>query len=227
LEAKARLGLDRKRLVDIEALAGIIGRKEHLEQAEMTFNRSITLVRNQDMLLPVPRFGKRIAVFSLSSDPGGYLAGRTFVREVKKRVPFAQTFYAEPSSGREFLDMAVDEALDSDVWIIGLFSRLYSSKGTVGLDEKHVELINDLVQCGKSLVVISFGSPYFLRYFPEVQAYLCAYRYSDGAQAAAVRAVFGEIDITGKLPVSIPDLYSIGHGIMLERQTGPKPEYSK
>jgi hypothetical protein len=29
----------------------------------------------------------------------------------------------------------------------------------------------------------------------------------------------GEIDITGKLPVSISDLYPIGHGIDLKKRT--------
>ncbi|MGB6339259.1 MAG: glycoside hydrolase family 3 C-terminal domain-containing protein, partial [Candidatus Aminicenantaceae bacterium] len=70
----------------------------------------------------------------------------------------------------------------------------------------------------KSVVVVSFGSPYFLRHFPEVDAYMCAYRYSDEAMMAAARALFGEIDIQGKLPVTIPELYPIGHGLTVPKR---------
>ena len=70
------------------------------------------------------------------------------------------------------------------------------------------------------VIVLSFGSPYFLRHFPEAGAYLCLYRASLQAQEAAARALFGEIDITGRLPVSIPGLFPIGHGISLRQKAG-------
>ena len=41
-------------------------------------------------------------------------------------------------------------------------------------------------------------------------------KYRPG-QIAAVRALFGEIDISGKLAVTIPDLFSFGHGLMYAR----------
>jgi beta-N-acetylhexosaminidase len=66
--------------------------------------------------------------------------------------------------------------------------------------------------------VVSFGSPYFLRHFPGIDCYLCAYRWETPAQRAAVKALFGEIDVTGKLPVSIPDLYPLGHGLALYKK---------
>ena len=69
---------------------------------------------------------------------------------------------------------------------------------------------------GRPLVVVSYGSPYLLRQFPEVPAYLCAYGASPLSQRAAMKAVFGEIPIRGRLPVSLPGLYPLGHGIVTE-----------
>ena len=66
-------------------------------------------------------------------------------------------------------------------------------------------------------MVVSFGSPYFLRHFPEVDAYLCFYRNTPETQRIAPRALLGEMDIGGRLPVSIPGLYPAGHGIELKR----------
>jgi beta-N-acetylhexosaminidase len=218
LEAKARLGLQQKKLVDIGALDRKIGLKAYLDQAEKTFDSSITLVKNEGDVLPLSAGFQNMAVFALSSDPGGYFAGRTFVREMKKRVPRAMEFYAEPSTGDEFLAKALESTKETDTVVIGLFSRLRANKGNVGLDIRQVEMIKKLAEGHQHIVVISFGSPYFLRHFKEVDAYLCAYRYADESQKSAVKALFGEIDIVGKLPVSIPDVFPIGHGLKIQKK---------
>ncbi len=215
LEAKARLGLWRNKFIDIETLDRKIGSSENLDQAEKTFDRSMTLVRNEGNLLPLSE-EKKMAVFSLSSDPGGYFAGRTFVEELKMRNPQIMEFFAEASTGEEFIAEAVEKAKDVEVVIVGIFSRLRAGKGSVGIDPRHIQLIRALSEGSPSVAVISFGSPYFLRHFSDTDVYLCAYRYSDEAQRSAAKALFGEIDITGKLPVSIPGLYPRRHGLILE-----------
>jgi beta-N-acetylhexosaminidase len=223
LQAKARVGLQRSPFVDIEMLDRTIGSLGNLEQAEITFDSSITLVRNEGNVLPLSNH-KRIAVFSLSSDHGGYFAGRTFVEELKKRNPRVIEFYAEASTGEEFIMEAIENAEDADVVVVGLFSRLRAGKGSVDIDPKHIRLIHCFSEKNCPVAVVSFGSPYFLKHFPNVDNYLCAYRYADGAQKSAVKALFGEIDVTGKLPVSIPGIYPRGHGITLKKQVNRKPE---
>ena len=218
LEAKARLGIHQKKLVDVEALDRKIGAKGSLVQAEKTFESSITLVKNEGDIVPLSAGFQKIAVFSLSSDPGGYFAGRAFVRAMKRRVPRAIEFYAEASTGGEFIAEAVEKTREADVVVIGLFSRVSAGKGNVGLDLKHIQLINELADGHQRVVVVSFGSPYFLRNFKDVDAYLCAYRYADESQLSAVKALFGEIDIVGKLPVSIPGIFSIGHGLKIPKK---------
>ena len=218
LEAKARLGIHQKKLVDVEALDRKIGAKGSLVQAEKTFESSITLVKNEGDIVPLSAGFQKIAVFSLSSDPGGYFAGRAFVRAMKRRVPRAIEFYAEASTGGEFIAEAVEKTREADVVVIGLFSRVSARKGNVGLDLKHIQLINELADGHQRVVVVSFGSPYFLRNFKDVDAYLCAYRYADESQLSAVKALFGEIDIVGKLPVSIPGIFSIGHGLKIPKK---------
>lgn len=58
---------------------------------------------------------KKLAVFSLSSDPGDYYAGRPFIQEIKKRDPEAIEFYAEASTGNEFLERALQKVAEVDV----------------------------------------------------------------------------------------------------------------
>jgi beta-glucosidase-like glycosyl hydrolase len=220
LELKAGAGLHKNKLVDINLLPLKVASKENLEQATLTFEKSVTLVKNERNILPLSLATvlKKIAVFSLSSDPDDYYAGSSFIREVQKRRPGIFSFYADAFTGQEYIQEAKDKASDADIIIFALFSSLRTAKGSVDLLPKHVELVKQLAAGPAKIVVLSFGSPYFLRHFPEVDAYLCLYRNTAQAQEVAAKAIFGEIDIEGRLPVSIPGLYPAGHGLTFQEK---------
>ena len=137
---------------------------------------------------------------------------------MKKRSFKVIEFYADPFTGKEFFDKAVENAKEADALVVALFSRLRDRKGSVGLDPNHIQFLKKWAKQDKPILVISFGSPYLLKGFPEVDAYIAAYRHANQAQTAAVKAIFGEIDVIGRLPVSIPDLFPIGHGIQIKKR---------
>jgi beta-N-acetylhexosaminidase len=219
LEAKAALGLHKDRFVRIDELSRKIAPRPFLEQAYRTFESSTTLVKNEGGVLPLAPGGK-LAVLSLSSDLGDYFAGRAFATAMKTRFPDAAAFYADGDTGQEALDEAFTKASGAATVVIALFSKVGAGKGSVDLEPKHVDLIRRLaaLENGPAVVVVSFGSPYFLRHFPEADAYVCMYRNTPETQGIAPRALAGEMDVSGKLPVSIPDLYPIGHGITLKKR---------
>jgi beta-N-acetylhexosaminidase len=64
-------------------------------------------------------------------------------------------------------------------------------------------------------MLISLGTPYLLRAFAGVTGYMTTYSTVPTSEIAAVKALFGEIPIGGKLPVTIPDLAKYGDGISL------------
>jgi beta-N-acetylhexosaminidase len=218
LEAKTRLGLHRNRFVDVASLPFKLGGKPFLEQAARTFEAAVTLVKNDKDALPLAKEKSKLAVFSLSSDRGDYYAGRVFGAAVKARNPETQIFYADGDTGQDLLEEAVRKSADSDAYVIALFSSLSAWKGSVGLDPRHVALIRALAEGDKPVIVLSFGSPYFLRDFPGVDAYLCFYRNQAPMQTMAARALFGEIDVAGKLPVTIPGVAPAGTGIEMKKR---------
>ncbi len=55
-------------------------------------------------------------------------------------------------------------------------------------------------------VVLAMGNPYLASDFPEVQNYICTYSFATVSETSAVKALFGEIPMTGKLPVTIPGI---------------------
>jgi beta-N-acetylhexosaminidase len=219
LEAKAGLGLNRERFVRIDELRRRIAPRAFLDQAYKTFEAAVTLVRNEGNAIPLAGPERKIAVLSLSSDQGDYFAGRAFAAEMKKRNPGIQSFFADGDTGQEELDSDAALCAGADVVVVALFSRLTSSKGSVDLEPKHAALVEKLAAMdpGPAVVAVSFGSPYFLQHFPEVDGYVCVYRNAPETQSIAAAALFGEIDIGGRLPVSLPGLYPIGHGIQLKK----------
>jgi beta-N-acetylhexosaminidase len=66
------------------------------------------------------------------------------------------------------------------------------------------------------VVAVSFGSPYLLRDMPALTTYLCAYGPQALVQSAAVRALYGEEAIEGRLPVTIPGVAPRGTGLRKE-----------
>ncbi len=218
LEAKAGLGLERNRFVRIEDIRRKVAPRPFLDEAYRTFESAVTLVKNEGDLIPLTGAGRKIAVFSLSSDQGDYFAGRAFVAEMKKRDTGILGFFADGDTGQDELDADVARSAGVDTVVFALFSRLTSSKGSVDLEPKHAALVQRLAAAGgPAVVAVSFGSPYFLEHFPGVAAYVCVYRNTPETQQIAARALFGEMDINGKLPVSLPGLYPIGHGITLKK----------
>jgi beta-N-acetylhexosaminidase len=221
LETKASLGLNRSRFVSIDSLRRLVAPKAYLDQAAKTFESATTLVRNDGGVLPLSVAPDKLVILSLSSDLGDYFAGQAFVNAMNKRFPEAQAFFADGDTGSETLEEAFTAAASAQTVVLALFSRLSDRKGTVDLEPRHIDLIRRLatLENGPAVVAVSFGSPYFLRQIPEVDAYLCLYKNTPETQAIAARALTGEMAIGGHLPVGIPGLYPVGHGLTLERKT--------
>jgi beta-N-acetylhexosaminidase len=85
----------------------------------------------------------------------------------------------------------------------------------VALAGGYPALLNRVLGNGKPVVLMALGSPYLVRSFPTVGAYLTTYSTVAPSEIAAVKALFGEISIQGRLPVTIPGLAKYGDGIQL------------
>jgi beta-N-acetylhexosaminidase len=70
-----------------------------------------------------------------------------------------------------------------------------------------------LRQAGEKTAVLAMGTPYIASSFPEVQTYICTFSHATVAESAAVKALYGEIEIRGRLPVTIPGIAARGAGL--------------
>ena len=92
-----------------------------------------------------------------------------------------------------------------------------SGSGRLDLSPELVRLLRDL---GRStagtntpFVTTFFGNPYVAAAIPEAPAVLLTYDFYDLAEASAVRAITGEASISGRLPIGLPGMFPVGHGL--------------
>jgi beta-N-acetylhexosaminidase len=71
--------------------------------------------------------------------------------------------------------------------------------------------------------VAAFGNPYIASDVPGIQTYLCTFSNTSESAASLVKALFGEIPIRGKLPVSIPSVAERGTGLQRDA-TANRPQ---
>lgn len=204
LRAKARLGLNKNRLVDINAIDQKLARMEWESQAQEIAGRGITLLRDKAHLLPLDATKPmRAMLLAVSADPEPYPA-EDLEREIRWRVDSLVTVRTDTKFVKAETVM-LPAAESYDVAIVALMVRVSDRKGTVDVPEDQAALVEKVFASGKPVVCIALGSPYLIERFPHAQTWLAGFGIHDVIQIAAARALFGQIAIVGRLPVSIPN----------------------
>jgi beta-N-acetylhexosaminidase len=213
LSAKERLGLDKKRYVDVESLGDVIDSPDSNEKAQEVFDRAATLVRNNGNAIPLAAPAQTCFVTMPISRFGG--EGLLFTQEVRRRQPRAQNASVDPSMSRIQIDDSLGKLTGCSAFAVAAFAPVTAARGSVGLAGELPYAIEAIASKGKPVILIALGNPYLLRSFPNVAAYLATFTTVPPSELSAVKAIFGEIPIRGRLPITIPGLAKLGDGIQL------------
>jgi len=213
LRAKAKVGLHEVRLVDLETVHRRVGLTEHTDVAREIAERSLTLLRNERNLLPL--LGTRTAdVLSITyRRTNDLMAGRGFNAQLRGTYPRVQSVSVGAETSVEQYGRLLARAGATDLVIISLHITAVSYAGSVAAPDELIDFIDGVRRSGRPHVVISFGNPYLLGEFPDVQAYLLAWSGAEVSQRAAARALVGAIPLSGRTPTSIPPVAGIGAGL--------------
>jgi beta-glucosidase-like glycosyl hydrolase len=217
LAAKYDLGLVRQRLTPLDEIDRIVGGKETLKLADEIAQHAITLVRNDAGLLPL-RLAPKASIFNLAITNGDdrLVVTQPLVAALTRSGRKVVTIVLDDRSSETEVKKALDLATHADLVIASLYGRVRTGQArSVGLPEPGAKALTALIDLKTPLIGVSFGNPYLLGSFAKLQTYLVAYGDMPSLQEAAAQALFGQSDITGRLPISLPGLYSRGTGIQL------------
>jgi len=237
LRAKAALGLHQARLVDIDALAGSIARPENVAFGQQVANEAVTLLRDNGKLLPLKKPGTRHRpdTYQQGGEPGDRLLAVVFTDnarwegdsrfepELKARVPDARVLYIDPTMAAGMTPAVLEWAQRAESVVVGIVSFPSGGKtvrvggvwqGSMAMSDSNSALLRQLLQRhAQKTVVVALGSPYVISGFNEVENYLCTFSSATVSESAAVKALFGEIPIHGRSPVTIAGIAARGAGL--------------
>lgn len=228
LTVKQWLHLDEERFVDIDRIAAHVGTREHLTLAKDVARSAITVVKNDANILPLQQFEKKKIITVIISDtddnrtevnrPGYEYPNETFgayfSKLLRRRYGSVETYRLTPSSNALVFDSVLTRLNRAAIVIMPLYIKVRTASGKIGIPENMMGFLAQAAELQKPTVVISFGNPYVIGSFPKAQAIVCAYSDGEPLIEATVEAIFGEIDVRGRLPVSVPGLYEYGSGLL-------------
>ena len=211
LVAKARVGLDRQRVVDLDALRREVGSPEHWALADTIAAHAVTLLRDSASLVPVAGTAKRIAVVTYAPETE-FRAGRLFAATVRAAVPNARIVRISPRTGRPELDSLAASLAGAAAILVTTHVRTIEGAGRFAVAPAVAQWIDSLATREK-VIVVAHGNPYVIRQFPRVGSYLVTYGVGDALERAAARAALGLAPITAHAPISLPGFFARGDGV--------------
>ena len=249
LRAKAEVGLNKARLVDLDALPRLVGSPRSLAVAQQVADAAVTLVRDNGNLLPLSAapagtngssspYGRVVetsnrAVAVIFTDDLHSDAGRVLERQLRARVPDANVIYVDENTASFSTPAVLATIARAERVIVAVYSAPVAGKrvmvggewkNTISLGDAQSALLRDLLEhAGQRTIVLALGNPYLAAGFSGIQTYLCTFSSVPVSESSAIKALFGEIPIGGRLPVDIPGIAPRGAGLdRVETHSSPR-----
>jgi beta-N-acetylhexosaminidase len=207
LSAKISLGLNKKKLVNLDAISDVLDSPESAEKAQAVADHAVTLIRNDRSILPLAA-NSRPCLIVITELRISQLGQRT-IQEFRRRAPNSKVISVDTA-----LPLAALEATAGDTSACSTI--VAASFASVSADLRDVKpFLEKLSQGSTPFVLLPFENPYLLTSLPKATAFLTPFSSSLPSEIAAVKALFGEIPITGHTPVTIPGFAQLRDGIQL------------
>ena len=206
---KTAMGLFEKQkentLVPGEEALQILGNEAFQKLAKECAQKSVTLVKDEEHLLPItPETHKRLIVYVMGDREdfyGNKKVSSRFMDQLKAQGFEVDTFdysvhFPDPN---ETMQSFIDK-YDAAIYVL---SEGTSSNQTTVRLSWNLPLANDAPWFVNDLptIAISFANPYHLRDIPEIGTYINAYTTNDFNVEAVIEKLMGKSEFTGKNPV--------------------------
>ncbi len=213
LKAKEWLGLFDNKNVDESKVSSIVNTPQSNTLAQQIADESITLVKDENNVLPLKSKNQKTLVLNLS-DGTDNINSSYFSEQINNTIPDCTVRDITTEINNNETTDLISEASTFDVIIAAVYAKIRYGTGKISILSSQASLLSNLNQINKNLIVISLGNPYILKEIPSVSCYICAYGDANVSILSSIKAIFGDINFKGKLPVSLTDNYKFGSGIV-------------
>jgi beta-N-acetylhexosaminidase len=230
LQTKASLNLQEARMVNLKAIADVVGKPENMAFGQQVADDAVTLVLDNGKVLPLKSKGTTKAglpyttqeethnqvVAVVFSDDVRTDSGRAFAREFRARIPDAHVIYVDTRIAAAMSDQVLQAVAGARTVVAAVYAVPVAGKvgNTIALADATGSLLGQLLdRAAEKTVVVAMGNPYLAADFPRIENYMCTFSNATVSEVSGVKALFGEIAIRGHLPVSIPNVALRGAGL--------------
>ena len=206
LHYKYKIGLNKYKPIDETNLMSDINPSSNTALQYELFENAITLLKNDNTILPIKELDKKIAYVKLGDD-----TNTKFLSTLKK-----YTDVTEVTSDN--IDSLNVQLKNFDIVIVGFHK---SDKAWKKHDFTETELVwlQEIAKNNKVILDI-FTKAYSLlpiTTFDDIESVIVSYQNGDIPQEVSAELIFGAVDAKGKLPVSINDFFSVNDGLSSEK----------
>jgi beta-N-acetylhexosaminidase len=215
LEAKVRVGIgnNKKKLVDLDEISDAIDSEADVAHAQHVSDRAVTLVRNDRDVLPLASSAQSCLVVVVERRASN--SGTRMIDAFRRFSPKSQVATVDASMSAAALSAVVGDTSKCSAIVVAAFSTVAAYRGSVGLSGELTPFVAKLTEGQVPVAIVAMGNPYLLSAFPKTAAYLATFSSTPPSEMSAVKALFGEIAISGHMPVTIPGFAKLGDGIQL------------
>ena len=215
LRAKEWVGLNRTRAVVIDSIFSVVGSPQFQNIAREVSDSSVTLLRNEGSLLPLPR-ATRLRFIVVTEDPA-FTPGVDFMNEIEPWLSAVSMTRVSNETGRERFEEIGASLSESDAMVVGVYLSVTAWSGGNRFSKPLEDFLQSLDRLPAPVVLVAFGDPYIIGKLPRTRAILTPYNGTGLAEQSVARAVAGKIRLNGRLPVTIPGKYARGEGLVERR----------
>ncbi len=219
LAAKQRVGLFRQRYVNLDRISNDLEEDKLDLLAQSVADKSLTLVKDEKHLFPMPSSMDSCLV--IMSEGEFSTRGQALTRALQAAHVLFQTYVTHATMPDSLLNSFAADITRCKQVYVATFITVGANRGNVALAGGLSGFLQTIVSGTAPVALISFGSPYVVRDFPNVASYLATFSVTSTSEIAVARALLGSIPITGKLPVSIPGVAKAGDGLFVPAQARP------
>ena len=206
LLAKYKVGLHFHKPIDTLNLVKDLNTIEDEVLHRELVKNSITIIKNKKNILPIEdlKKHKKIAYVALGDDTGDQ-----FLDALAK---YSKIHKVDSNN----LNEVIDTLEDFDLVVVGFHKSNAHPWKPYEFSNQELVWLHEIARKNKTILAV-FASPYSLlniKSFTNLEAVLVAYQNSEIAQEITAQTIFGAIEATGKLPVSIKNEFPVGTGII-------------
>jgi beta-glucosidase-like glycosyl hydrolase/CubicO group peptidase (beta-lactamase class C family) len=210
LRAKYWAGLSRYRPINLKQLRDSLNQPESRVLAQTIFEHAVTVVKNEDKLLPFQRLDTlRIAAITIGTQPEGPYA--TIFNKYQPGPVYAVPDRYAPDSTFSRIRARLG---DANVVVVSLHQMNNTPGHSYGLGDGALKFLKELQADPKrKTVVVAMGNAYGLKYLESARTLVCGYEDHYAAQIVVPQVLFGALPARGHLPVTVSEAMKVGAGI--------------